>query len=49
VGYELKKKIGLLDWYCKYWYWRCNFNKSKILIFKKGGKLKAMERWNMNE
>jgi hypothetical protein len=28
---------------------KCNLKKSKIMVFKKGGKLKATERREMNE
>lgn len=27
---------------------KCDFNKSKVMVFKKGGKLKTAERWRMN-
>jgi hypothetical protein len=26
---------------------KCNLNKSKVMLFEKGGKLKATERWRM--
>jgi hypothetical protein len=28
---------------------KCNLNKTKILVFKKGGKLKKDERWFVND
>jgi hypothetical protein len=27
---------------------KCDFKKSKVMVFKKGGKLKTAERWRMN-
>ena len=44
----LQKKIDLGDKYFKNWKLKCNFNKSKVMVFKKGRKLKATERWRMN-
>jgi hypothetical protein len=45
TSYGLQKKIELVDQYCKNWNLKCNLNKFKIMVFKKGGKLKATERW----
>jgi hypothetical protein len=28
---------------------KCNLNKTKISVFKKGGKLKKDKRWSMND
>jgi hypothetical protein len=33
--------------YCRDWNLKCNFKKTKILVFKNGGKLKRSERWSM--
>jgi hypothetical protein len=46
--YGLQKKIERVDQYCKDWNLRCNLSKCKIMVFKKGGKWKAAERWNVN-
>jgi len=39
----LQKKIELGDKYFKNLKLKCNINKSKVMVFKKGGKLKATE------
>jgi len=44
----LQKKIELGDKYFKNWKLKCNINKSKVMVFKKGEKLKATERWRVN-
>jgi hypothetical protein len=43
----LYEKTDWLGCYCKNWNLRCNLNKYKIIVFKKGGKLKAQERWRI--
>jgi hypothetical protein len=43
----LEKEIDQIVRYCKEWTLKCNLSKSKIVVFKKGGKLKNTERWNM--
>jgi hypothetical protein len=43
----LQKEIDQRVSYCKEWYLKCNLSKSKIVVFKKGGKLNNTERWNM--
>jgi hypothetical protein len=48
TSYGLQKKVEWLDWYCKDWNLRCNLSKFKIMVFKKGGKLKESERWRVN-
>jgi hypothetical protein len=45
MGYN---KIELVDQYCKNWNLKCNLNKFKTMVFKKGGKLKAIERWRIH-
>jgi hypothetical protein len=37
-----------VDQYCKDWNLRCNLRKFTVMVFKKGGKLKATERWRVN-
>ena len=44
----MQKKIELGDKYFKNLKLKCNINKSKVMVFKKGGKLKATEWWRMN-
>jgi hypothetical protein len=46
--YGLQKKVEQVDQYCRDWNLRRNVSKFKIMIFKKGGKLKATERWKVN-
>jgi hypothetical protein len=48
IIYLWQKKIELGGKYFKNWKLKCNFNKSKVLVFKKGWKLKAIERWRVN-
>lgn len=48
ISYVCQKRIKLGDKYCKNWKLKCNLNKSKVVVFNKGGKLKAAERWRMN-
>jgi hypothetical protein len=43
----LQKEIDQIVRYCKEWNLKCNLRKSKIVVFKKGGKLKNTERWNI--
>jgi hypothetical protein len=40
----LLKEIDILTKYCKDWSLKCNLKKTKILLCKKGGKLKQNER-----
>jgi hypothetical protein len=35
--------------YCREWKLKCNLNKTKILVCKKGGKLKKDEKWFVND
>jgi hypothetical protein len=44
----LQKEIHQIVRYCKEWNLKCNLSKSKIVVFKKGGKLKNTERWSMD-
>jgi hypothetical protein len=46
--YGLQKKVERVDQYCKDWNLRRNLSKYKRMIFNKGGKLKATERWKVN-
>jgi Reverse transcriptase (RNA-dependent DNA polymerase). len=48
TSYRLQKKIELVNQYCKNWNLESNMNKYETTVFKKGGKLKATERWRMN-
>jgi hypothetical protein len=48
TSHGLQKKIERVDQYCKDWNLRCNLSNCKIMVFKKGGKLKATERWKVN-
>jgi hypothetical protein len=43
----LQKGTDNLTKYCKDWSLKCNLKKTKILVCKKGGKLKKNERWFM--
>ncbi|XP_075163172.1 uncharacterized protein LOC142235800 [Haematobia irritans] len=42
---ELQSMIQNLEHYCNDWNLTVNTNKSKILVFRKGGKLSEHERW----
>jgi hypothetical protein len=42
------REIELVDHYCKNWNLECNLRKSKIMVYKKRGKLKVTEKWRMN-
>jgi hypothetical protein len=44
----LQKAIEQVTEYCRDWNLKCNLNKTKILVFKKGVKLKKDERWTVN-
>jgi hypothetical protein len=46
-SYGLQKKFELVYQYCKNRNLKCNLSKSKIMVYKKGGKLKAAEGWRM--
>jgi hypothetical protein len=48
TGFGIQKKIGLVDQYCKNWNLKCDCNKFKIMVFEKGGKLMATERWTVS-
>jgi hypothetical protein len=41
----LQKAVDQVTSYCKEWSLKCNLNKTKIVVFKKGGKLKRGESW----
>jgi hypothetical protein len=40
----LQKAVDQVTSYCREWSLKCNLNKTKIVVFKKGGKLKIGER-----
>jgi hypothetical protein len=41
----LQKGSDQMVKYCGDWNLKCNLKKTKILVFKKGGKLKKNEKW----
>jgi hypothetical protein len=43
----LQRGIDQIVKYYNDWNLKCNLKKTKILVFKKGGKLKKKERWFM--
>jgi hypothetical protein len=43
----LQRGIDQIVKYCGDWNLKCNLKKTKILVFKKGGKLKKNEKWFM--
>jgi hypothetical protein len=43
----LQRGIDQIIKYCSDWNLKCNLKKTKILVFKKGGKLKKNEKWFM--
>jgi hypothetical protein len=44
----MQKAIYQIVKYCGDWSVKCNLNKTKIIVFKKGGRLKKNERWMMH-
>jgi hypothetical protein len=46
---SLQKTIDQVLKYCREWKRKCNLNKTKILVCKKGGKLKKDEKWFVND
>jgi hypothetical protein len=47
-SHGLQKKVEWVDQYFKDWNLRCNSSKCEIMVYKKGGKVKATERWKVN-
>jgi hypothetical protein len=47
-SYRLQKTFECVDQYCKNRNLKCILSKSKLMVFKKGGKLKATEGWRMS-
>jgi hypothetical protein len=45
----LQKGVDQVTKYRREWNLKCNPNKTKILVFKKGDKLKKDERWFVND
>jgi hypothetical protein len=45
----LQKALDQATKYCTEWGFNCILNRTKILPFKKEGKLKKDERWTMND
>jgi hypothetical protein len=43
----MQKAIGQIVKYCEVCGVKCNLNKTKIIVFKKGGRLKKNERWTV--
>jgi hypothetical protein len=43
----LQRGIDQMVKYCGDWNLKCNLQKTKILVFKKGGKFKKNEKWFM--
>ena len=41
----LQAELDTLEQYCNRWSLRVNVNKSKIMVFRNGGKLKNYEKW----
>jgi hypothetical protein len=46
---SLQKTIDQVTKYCREWKLKCNLNKTKILVYKKGGNLKKDEKWFVND
>jgi hypothetical protein len=45
----VQKAVGQVTSYCRERSLKCNLNKTKIAVFKKGGKLKRGERWHARD
>jgi hypothetical protein len=46
---SLQKTIDQVLKYCREWKLKCNLNKTKILVCKKGSKLEKDEKWFVND
>jgi hypothetical protein len=46
---SLQKTIDQVLEHCREWKLKCNLNKTKTLVCKKGGKLKKDEKWFVND
>ena len=44
--FGLQKQFNVLAEYCKSWGLSVNIDKTKIMVFKNGGKLKRIEKWS---
>jgi hypothetical protein len=44
----MQKAIDQIVKYCEDRRVKCNLNKTKIIVFKKGGRLKKNKRWTMH-
>jgi hypothetical protein len=44
----MQKAIDQMIKYCEDWSVKCNLNETKIIVFKKGGRLRKNERWTMH-
>jgi hypothetical protein len=47
-SYRFKKAFECVYQYCKNRNLKCILSKSKLMVFKKGGMLKATEGWRMS-
>ena len=45
---NLQRQLDKLANYCKKWKLKVNINKSKVVVFRKGGRLKNYEKWTFN-
>lgn len=46
---KLQRMINRLDNYCQFWKLIINMEKSKIMVFRKGGKLSRQESWSIGD
>ena len=44
----LQRKIKVLDLFCEKWGLKVNTNKTKVVVFRNGGKLRQNEKWHFN-
>ena len=47
--FEMQAKIDLLYDFCSKWGLTINLNKTKMMVFRNGGYLKSIEKWNYGE
>ena len=47
--FEMQAKIDLLYDFCSKWGLAINLNKTKVMVFRNGGYLKSIEKWNYGE
>ena len=47
--FDMQTKLDLLHIFCKKWKLIVNLDKTKMMVFRNGGYLKAIEKWNYGD